>query len=383
MFILLAIFSFFFLIFLHEAGHFLAAKVLGKPAPVFSIGMGTRLLEKRIGDTIYAFSFLPIGGYVRFLTDTNQRSVIQPERSQVSKILFPRSRRELDLEEELYHKGKLNGISSLQQIIILLAGPLANLAAAIVFSQAGFFLSDNEYLVDRVHFEVIQDLPADLAGLTIDHTIVGFNGTKIYSWNDLKYPLNQALDNKESLSFEVDKDSELNTITLAHQEGSLIDYGLKAVREYRRPTLNESVQFLYLGATALFGSVLRIPSAVWQKVSSSETEIPPEPHYKYYEDGSPGLVQTVNHISDSARDSTSSLFYTLGVLSFFLFFVNMLPFPALDGGQVLVIILHALFPSTVTYSRARAISVVGLFCILCFSVYLIIAELMFFSTHLF
>ena len=52
-------------VFVHELGHFLAAKAVGVYAPRFSIGFGPSLLRKRVGETEYVLAALPLGGYVR------------------------------------------------------------------------------------------------------------------------------------------------------------------------------------------------------------------------------------------------------------------------------------------------------------------------------
>ena len=54
-----------FLIFFHELGHFLAARIMGVKVEVFSIGFGRRILVKRYGDTEYRLAMIPLGGYVR------------------------------------------------------------------------------------------------------------------------------------------------------------------------------------------------------------------------------------------------------------------------------------------------------------------------------
>src|SRR5688572_18810926 len=64
-----------FLIFVHEAGHFLVAKFFGVKVLVFSFGFGKRLTGFRKGDTDYRISLIPLGGYVRMAGDTPEENV--------------------------------------------------------------------------------------------------------------------------------------------------------------------------------------------------------------------------------------------------------------------------------------------------------------------
>ena len=54
-----------FLVFIHEWGHFIVARLTGVKVHTFSIGFGPKLFKKKWGDTEYAFSLIPLGGYVK------------------------------------------------------------------------------------------------------------------------------------------------------------------------------------------------------------------------------------------------------------------------------------------------------------------------------
>src|SRR5213080_529805 len=97
-----------FLIFTHEAGHFLVAKLFRVRVLVFSFGFGQRLFGFRKGDTDYRVSLIPLGGYVRMAGDT------------------PEDNRPGDPDEFL-SKPKW------QRFLILFAGPFMNLLIALVF----------------------------------------------------------------------------------------------------------------------------------------------------------------------------------------------------------------------------------------------------------
>jgi len=97
------------LVFIHELGHFLAAKWCGIRCDIFSVGMGPKILKFTKGETQYALSILPLGGYVKLFG--------QDPREEVSSTLEGRSFRHKPL---------------LQRAFVVIAGPLANLLLAIV-----------------------------------------------------------------------------------------------------------------------------------------------------------------------------------------------------------------------------------------------------------
>src|ERR1700686_1595783 len=100
-----------FLIFAHEAGHFVVAKLFRVRVLVFSFGFGQRLFGFRKGDTDYRVSLVPLGGYVRMAGDT-------PEENQAG------------------DPGEFLSKPKWQRFLILLAGPAVNLIIAVVFVAA-------------------------------------------------------------------------------------------------------------------------------------------------------------------------------------------------------------------------------------------------------
>src|SRR3954453_11394197 len=99
------------LIFVHEAGHFLVAKLFRVRVLVFSFGFGKRLFGFRRGPTDYRVSLIPLGGYVRMAGDTPEDNVV-------------------GAPDEFLSKPKW------QRFVILVAGPLMNLLIAVGFVTA-------------------------------------------------------------------------------------------------------------------------------------------------------------------------------------------------------------------------------------------------------
>ncbi|HEY3056312.1 MAG TPA: RIP metalloprotease RseP [Thermoanaerobaculia bacterium] len=149
------------LIFAHEAGHFLVAKLFRVRVLVFSFGFGRRLFGFRKGGTDYRISLIPLGGYVRMAGDT-------PEENNAGS------------PDEFLSKPKW------QRFLILLAGPLVNILIAIAFI-AGLSMMGTEFRIVRpVIGEIIPNKPAAHAGLQPGDVIVRVGTEPISDFEDLK-----------------------------------------------------------------------------------------------------------------------------------------------------------------------------------------------------
>ncbi len=139
------------LIFIHEWGHFIVARLCGVRVEVFSLGFGKKLLKKKWGDTTYCLSLVPLGGYVKMFGDQYGKEVPEKDKD----VAF--------LNKKLW-----------QRTAVVLAGPLMNLVLA-VFILAGLAIYGNK----RVHPVVGEVAPSSLAEQ------VGFKaGDHIISVND-------------------------------------------------------------------------------------------------------------------------------------------------------------------------------------------------------
>src|ERR1043166_9657163 len=136
-----------FLIFVHEAGHFVVAKFFGVRVLVFSFGFGKRLFGFRRGDTDYRVSLIPLGGYVRMAGDN-------PEENQTGD------------PQEFLSKPKW------QRFLILFAGPAMNIIIAIAFFTVMYMAGVQEAPVKPIVGEVIAGKPAEKAGLQRGDLIV-------------------------------------------------------------------------------------------------------------------------------------------------------------------------------------------------------------------
>lgn len=163
------------LIFVHELGHFLVARWCGVRVEVFSLGFGKKLLKFKKGDTTYALSLIPLGGYVKMYGEQPGSNIPEEEK----KFSFT-------------HKNVW------QRIAVVLAGPLMNFFFAVVIFFAISLMGEDAKspIIGDIH----PNTPAYTAGLRSGDRIVSVNQKNIVTWDDVQ----KSLSLKESQDLHVE-----------------------------------------------------------------------------------------------------------------------------------------------------------------------------------
>ena len=170
------------LIFIHELGHYLAARHVGVRVEAFSIGFPPTALAKQVGETEYRISWLPLGGYVK---------------------LYGQNVTDEDPEDPANYAAK----SIFQRLYILAAGPAMNLLFALIFMPLVFWIGMDipAYLNDAPYIQNVQ--PGSYAyqlGVRANDEIIAVNGSKVNTWEELHSALGQ-ISSAENLSLEIDR----------------------------------------------------------------------------------------------------------------------------------------------------------------------------------
>ncbi len=191
------------IILVHEAGHFLAARLVGIKVREFSIGMGKEIICKKIGETLYCVRWIPIGGYVIL------KGLVEDEEQEQE-------------EDELTGQDSYATKSWWQKLLVLLAGGIMNLLLAI------FILFLNNWLVSwqypvlvnlPVVKQVVKNMPA-FNLLKSKDKIIEINGIKIDYWYQIKQVLSEL--KKDSIvNLKVSRNSKIVDLKLKLKDGKL------------------------------------------------------------------------------------------------------------------------------------------------------------------
>src|SRR5690606_17779351 len=195
------------IVFFHELGHFLVARWCGVRVEVFSVGFGPEIFgyTDRRG-TRWKFSWVPLGGYVKFFGDEGVAST--PDRDGL---------RELDsrsIEASFHHKpvGK--------RAAVVAAGPIANFILAIVIFALIFMFVGRHVTAARVD-DIQAGSAAEAAGFMIGDVVKRIDGEAIESFSEMQRIV--SISAGETLQIEVERDGKLVTLTAVPKEQEITD----------------------------------------------------------------------------------------------------------------------------------------------------------------
>lgn len=293
------------LIFFHELGHFIAARLMGVHVEVFSIGFGKRLLTFHAFNTEWSISAIPLGGYVKM-----------------------KGQDDTDPSKKIYDADSYNTKTPLQRIFILVAGPAANFLLAFILY---FIIAlGNPQVLAPVVGTVVKDSPAFVAGLESNDTIMSINGKKITTWKEMAEIISKA---EGTIALEVNRDGYLQHITLEPKlqdtqniygenvKRKMIGISAAGIMQERKLDLIEKLQ--YATEQTLFASTLiftGLQKLIIGDVPASEMG---------------GVISIVKLTSDATAAGWMSVLFFAALISVNLGVLNLLPIPALDGGHIM------------------------------------------------
>ncbi|MEO7041396.1 MAG: RIP metalloprotease RseP [Gemmatimonadaceae bacterium] len=346
-------------VFVHEFGHFLAAKAFGVYAPRFSIGFGPAIVKKRIGETEYRIGILPIGGYVRMASRLDETGAtlegggeLQPEGENLDpNDLVPFGSK--PVPENRWFESK----SLTARLIIMLAGVTMNVLLGLVINVSLVKIYERAPTT-RLN-DVVSGKPAAEGGLQKGDSIVSVNGAPVIAWEDfvaiIKNSSGKAVSVgvlRGSAPVEVSVTPSADTVTdpntgLTSREGRIgIAAGQSATTVGIGRAIVDGSKATVDMATLVFTSLRRI---VTRKTSVSEL-------------GGPILIATTS--VQAARQGGSVLFYLISLLSVNLAVFNLLPVPILDGGQIVVQVVEAVRGQPLSDRARENVARIGLALIL-------------------
>ncbi|MFP3869606.1 MAG: RIP metalloprotease RseP [Syntrophobacteria bacterium] len=329
------------LIFIHEFGHFLVAKLSRVTVERFSLGFGPRLVGKKVGETDYRISAFPLGGYVKMLGESVDEDV--PEALQSSSFSHqPLSRR--------------MGIAA--------AGPVSNLLLAVFLYTLVFALFGVARPTTDIG-SVTPESPAAAAGIQAGDRILAIDGTSVKEWGHLSELIKES--GGETIELRLQRGDEVRTVkvtpeigetrTLLGESTSRPLIGIVASDNVIVEELNP-LQALYYGI-AQTGQMIKLTFVVLGKLIVGA--ISPRTLA-----GPIGIAQMSGQVAEAGP---LAFFSFMALLSINLGILNLLPIPVLDGGHLLFFFIEALMGKPLSMRKREMAQQIGLFLLIALMVF--------------
>jgi regulator of sigma E protease len=306
------------LIFVHEFGHFLFAKLFGVRVLKFSLGFGPKLIGKVIGETEYVISAFPLGGFVKMFGEN-------PDEQQVSNE---------DRKGSFAHKPVW------QRFMVVFAGPLFNLLFSVVLFFMVFTFVGIPTSVDTTRIgKVTENSPAALAGMQADDIIVQIDNKETTTWLDVLEavkssegkPINVGVQRgEENLTLEIIPAIDAVKNVFGEEVEKRYMIGIMKADEltYEKSGIVGAFKgaclqtWMYISLTAM--GFMKI---VQQVVPASEL-------------GGPILIAQI--AGEQMKAGWLNLIYFMSLLSVNLGILNLLPIPVLDGGHLVFLTIEGI-----------------------------------------
>ena len=319
----------------HEFGHFIFAKLSNTYVYEFSIGMGKKLFGKKRkdGETEFCIRAVPIGGYVMIAGE--------------------------DLEDEKIPKDRqMCNKSFLQRFMVLFAGAFNNFIFAFII----LFISAIIYgaAITKPYIgDVSPDYPAYTAGLEKGDLLLSLNGTKITNWD------------KALVMLQTSKGNEM-TFKVLKQDGSTKEYKVVPIKE-KDSEGNESYKFGIATKYEKEYGFTKSLSYAWNKTISLFGSM--WDTLKYLFNGKvsinqlSGPVGIYSVVDSQSHQGMEALLYLVAYLSIKVGIINLLPFPAFDGGRILFLFIEKIFRKPVSKNVENIIHSIGFMLIIGLLIY--------------
>lgn len=308
---LLTILLFSVMVIPHEFGHFAAAKLSGIKVNEFSVGMGPKIFQKQGNETKYSIRIFPIGGFCAMEGE----------------------------DEESDNPRAFNNVSTLKKIFVLSSGAIMNILVALLLMIITVQIIGTP---TNVVGSIEKNSPAELAGLRAGDRIVELDNKEINSWEDFV----QEMRTKESEQIEIG----------VERKGNYKEFIINPIYKDGRQVIGVTSK----PAHNLFKSAIYGSKSTWQINSAMYSGL-----YKMltgkvnFKKNVAGPIGIISLVGKTSKEGFISFIYLAVIISINLAVINMLPFPALDGGRILFTLIRKITGNAISDELEGKIHLAG------------------------
>jgi regulator of sigma E protease len=327
------------LIFVHELGHFLLAKLMGVSVEKFSLGFGPKLISKKFGETEYLLSAFPLGGYVKmfgeggFIEGGDVHTTGGVDNAPADEIPLSELRELTDDEKarSFAHKPVL------ARIAIVVAGPVFNLIFAwlifIILCMMGV-----PTITTKIG-EALKDKPAAKAGIIKGDIITSIDNKPVNRWDQIAECV--AASKGKPVTLTVKRDAKSVTFTITPEPRT-------AKNLFGEKTNGYAIGVASAGdiVTEYFNpaqAVVKGTEQTWKVIDLTFMSLVKMVQRVVPMDSVGGPIMIAKMAGEMADAGSSSFLAFMALLSINLGVLNLLPVPVLDGGHLLFFVMELIF----------------------------------------
>lgn len=329
------------LIFVHELGHFLVAKWVGIRVERFSLGFPPRAFGKKIGDTDYCISWLPLGGYVKLsgmIDESLDEQITGASWEYQSKSLY-------------------------QRFLVIFAGPAMNYMLAVLIFAGIALMHGIATPTGPVIGEVLPELPASRAGLQPGDRILFVQSTPVDTWDAFTQQIHASAE--KELALTVARGGDTLTVAVTPQKDTSSNRGRIGVMQKFEIRQAGVLAALGYGVSHTVHLTKLVGQAVARMLSGQES----------VKDSLAGPVGIARMVGEMARSGWLPLLSFVAFLSMQLAILNILPIPALDGGHIVFLLLEGVMRRPVPVKARMVFQQVGMALLLALMVFIIFNDI--------
>lgn len=311
------------IVLIHESGHFLFSKLFGVYVYEFSIGMGPKIFGRKKGETDYSIRAIPIGGYCSLAgEDATSEDSVPEDRRLYSKPVW-------------------------QRFLIMFFGAGFNfIGAFLILFMIGLFWGSTN--TKPIVGNIVEDAPAYQAGLQKGDYVRSINGHKIISADDILIYL-QVEDKSKPIVFTVDRDGEKLDFEVTPVEEEVDGQKIYRIGVNLDNTREHGFLATCKYAVSKMGSLFRQMVITFKGLFTRQLSVTQLS----------GPVGIFNVVGKQADAGFSNVLYLIALLSVNVGFINLIPFPAFDGGRILFLIIEKIIRRPIKPEVENLVNTVG------------------------